>query len=77
MGDNVDGEIRKKMLLTRGTRLNNILAPKIRNLFKNISQAGALVPLKTDKSEHSNLTNNLTSKKLVKSHLIQFCLSKE
>jgi len=63
MGDNVDGEIRKKTLLIRGTRLNNILAPKFRNLSTNIQQAGALVPVKTDKSEHSSFTSNITFNK--------------
>jgi hypothetical protein len=63
MGDNVDGEIRKKMLLIRGTHLNNILAPKFRNFSTNIPQAGALVPVKTDKSEHSSITSNLTFNK--------------
>ena len=58
-GSNADGEIRKKTLLTRGTRLNNILAPKIRDFSTNISQASALMPVKVDKSEHSSLTGSL------------------
>jgi len=55
---NVTGEMRKKTLLTKGTRLNNILAPKIRNFSTSIPQTGALVPVKTNKSEHSSLTGN-------------------
>jgi hypothetical protein len=58
-GDNVDGGLRKKTLLIRSTHLHNILAPKIRKIFTNVPQAGALVPVETDKSEHSSLTDSL------------------
>jgi len=64
--DNVDGEIGKKTLLIRGTRLNNILAPEFCSFSTNIPQAGALVPVKTDKSEHTNLTSNLSFDKTCK-----------
>lgn len=47
------------MLLIRGTHLNNRLAPKIQNFSTNLSQAGVLVDVKTDKSEHSSLTSNI------------------
>jgi hypothetical protein len=53
------GNYEKETLLIRGMRLHNILAPKIRKFPTNISQAGALVPAKTSKSEHSSLTGNL------------------
>ena len=55
-GSIVNGEIGKKTLLTRGTRLNNILAPKIRDFSTKMSQSGVLVPVKIDKSEHLSLT---------------------
>jgi hypothetical protein len=58
-GSNVDGELQKKTLWIKGTRLNNMLAPKIRNFYTNIPQTGALVPVKTNKSEHSNVTSSL------------------
>jgi retron-type reverse transcriptase len=58
--DNVKGEIRKKTLLTEGTRFNNKLAPKFRSLSTSMPQIGALVPIKINKSEHYNPRNNLT-----------------
>jgi hypothetical protein len=60
---NVNGEIGKKTLLNRGTRLNNILAPKFRNFSTKVPQAGALVPVKSDKNEYSSVTSNLTFNK--------------
>jgi retron-type reverse transcriptase len=57
--DTVKGEIRKNTLLNEDTRFNNKLAPKFRNFYTNIPQTSALVLFKTDKSEHSSLTNNL------------------
>lgn len=50
-------------MLIRGTRVNNILALKIRNFSSNISQAGALVPVKTHKSEPFSLTGSLVFEK--------------
>ena len=55
----VEGEIRKKTLLNKSTRLNNKLALKIQNLSTNIPQTCALVLVQTNKSEHSNLTSSL------------------
>jgi hypothetical protein len=55
----VDGEIRKKTLLNKSTRLNNKLAPKIRKFSTNIPQTSALVLVQTNKSEHSSLTSSL------------------
>jgi hypothetical protein len=63
MGDNVKGEIRKKTLLIRGTRLNNKLAPKFQNFSTNIPQTSALALVKTNKSGHSSLTSSLVSDK--------------
>ena len=60
---NINGEIGKKTLLYRGTRLNNILAPKFRNFSTNVPQAGALVPVKSNKNEHFSVTGNITSNK--------------
>jgi hypothetical protein len=62
-GDTVKGEIRKNMLPNRGTRIHNKLAPKFRNFSTNVAQTGALVPGKTDKSEHPSLTSNSTFNK--------------
>jgi hypothetical protein len=57
--DNVDGKLLKKTLLVRSTCLINRLAPKIGNFPTNESQAGVFAPVKTDKSERSNLTGSL------------------
>ena len=46
----VDGEIRKKTLLNKGTRLNNKLAPKLQNFSTNIPRTSALVPVQTNVS---------------------------
>lgn len=60
----VEGEIRKKKTQrNRSTRLNNKLAPKIRNFFTNISQTSIVALVPTNKSEHSNITSNLVYNK--------------
>jgi hypothetical protein len=55
----VDGEIRKKTLLNKGTRLNNKLAPKFRKFSTNIPQTSAFVPVQINKSEHYSVTSGL------------------
>ena len=55
----VDGEIRKKTLLNKGTRLNNKLAPKLQNFSTNIPQTSTFALVQTNKSEHSSLTSSL------------------
>jgi hypothetical protein len=52
---NVRGEIRKSMLPNRGTHSYNRLAPECRKFSTIIPQTGALVPVTTNKSAHSNL----------------------
>jgi hypothetical protein len=54
-----EGEIRKKTLLNKSTRLNNKLALKIQKFSTNIPQTSALVLVQTNKSEHSSLTSSL------------------
>lgn len=55
----VDGEIRKKALLNKSTRLNNKLAPKLQSFSTNIPQTSTLVLVQDNKSEHFNLTSDL------------------
>jgi Cytochrome b/b6/petB len=53
------GEIRKKTLLNKSTRLNNKLALRIQKFSTNIPQTSALALVQTNKSEHSSLTSSL------------------
>lgn len=52
INNNIYEEIRKKTLPIRGIRLNNVLAPKIRDFSTNVPHAGALAPIIGDNSEH-------------------------
>jgi hypothetical protein len=55
----VKGEIRKKTWLNESTCYNNKLAPKFRNFCSSTPQISALVPVKFNTSEHSNLVSSL------------------
>ena len=53
----VDGEIRKKALLNKGTRLNNKLALKIQNFSMDVPQTSTFALVQTNKSEHFSLSS--------------------
>jgi hypothetical protein len=65
----VEGEIGKKTLLSKSTCLNNKLALKIQNFSTNIPQTSALVPVQTNKSEHSSFTSSLAYDKACQASL--------